>query len=206
MKNVAVMRSFWLVCLVLTLFASTGHATLIRILSFDDLTLASDLVIDGTVLKSEPHWTPDHQGVYTDIDVLVADPVVGQATVGRVLTIRQAGGELDGMAFTFVGMPVFKPGERVLLFLQEIQGLRIVVGLKQGKLPITRDPKTGALTARRDLSDLAVVSEDGSFKEGAAQAEALHPVDLNTLKDQIRAAAKLKAALRGNAGKAGPAR
>lgn len=179
---------------VLAGWTSAAQATLIQVLSFEKLTLISDMVIDGTVLRAEAHWTPDHQGVYTDIDILVADPVVGTATAGRVVTVRQAGGELDGMAFTFVGMPVFKVGERVLLFLQEIQGLRIVVGLKQGKLPISWDPRTGAYMARRDLSDLAVISADGTSKPGALDAEAVRPVDLGELKSLIRETARRKAA------------
>lgn len=184
----------WALVLSLSGLHSDANATLIQVLSFEKLTLVSDMVIDGTVLKSEAHWTPDHQGVYTDIDILVADPVVGAATAGRVVTVRQAGGELDGMAFTFVGMPVFKVGERVLLFLQEIQGLRIVVGLKQGKLPIVRDPETGALMARRDLSDLAVISADGTSKPGELDAGAVKPVDLRELKALIRETARRKAA------------
>lgn len=192
------MQRWMFLCAAAFLFVSaSAHATIVKVLEIDELTVASDVVVDGTVTRVAASWTPDHQGIYTDVDIELADSI--DVTVkkrnlkaGQTVTIRQAGGELDGQGFRVIGAPEFEVGERVVLFLQEIQGLRIVVGLKQGKLPVVKNPKTGQLEAQRDLSGLAVVTDDGIHKHGAPGDEAGDQVSLADLKQRIQNAADAK--------------
>lgn len=193
------MRYRWIPLLLLPLLLTPGaaRATIVKVLSVDELAAASDLVIDGTVTRTEVHWTPDRRGIYTDIEIQLADaidvtPKKRDLKKGGTVTIRQAGGERDGMGFRVIGAPEFAPGERVVLFLQEIQGLRIVVGLKQGKLPVEKDPKTGELKARRDLSGLGIAEDTGVHKH--AGDEPGDTIPLADLKQRVQEAADARQA------------
>jgi hypothetical protein len=83
----------------------------------------------------------------------------------NVLTFRAPGGALaDGRELVIPGLPSLAVGEEVLLFLsrESRTGLRVPVGLAQGKFQVVRDAH-GAATLLRGESDLDVL--DPATKE-----------------------------------------
>jgi hypothetical protein len=83
----------------------------------------------------------------------------------NVLTFRTPGGALaDGRELVIPGLPSLAVGEEVLLFLsrESRTGLRVPVGLAQGKFQVVRD-EHGAATLLRGESELDVL--DPTTKE-----------------------------------------
>jgi hypothetical protein len=73
--------------------------------------------------------------------------------------VRLPGGILpDGTGLVLPGMPRLAEGEEVVLFLSETSsaGLRVPVGLAQGKFRVVRDAR-GARTLERDGADLTLL-------------------------------------------------
>jgi hypothetical protein len=63
---------------------------------------------------------------------------------GNRLTIKQYGGEAEGMAFYPVGIPRYNVGEEVVMLLSAPSsiGMQSPVGMEQGKFSVRRDEKT----------------------------------------------------------------
>ncbi|HUR27246.1 MAG TPA: hypothetical protein VM509_03610 [Planctomycetota bacterium] len=81
------------------------------------------------------------------------------ARTDGVLDVRLPGGILpDGTGLILPGMPRLAAGEEVVLFLSESSsaGLRVPVGLAQGKFRVVRDAR-GARTLERDGADLTLL-------------------------------------------------
>lgn len=78
--------------------------------------------------------------------------------------VRLPGGVMsDGAGLVLPGMPSLFPGEEVVLFLSEESsaGLRIPVGLAQGKFRVVRDAQ-GERTLVRDEADLQLLDRESS--------------------------------------------
>jgi hypothetical protein len=82
------------------------------------------------------------------------------------LDVRIPGGILpDGSGLVLAGMPSFAPGEEILLFLSEesTAGLRVPVGLAQGKFRIVRDAR-GVRTLLREEGELELFDPASSTR------------------------------------------
>jgi len=109
-------------------------------------------LIRGTVEKIESDWGTDSQGtrrIYTFIQILVSEVLKGDAQSIRPdtrLTIRELGGEKDGVGLMISGTASFQLGEEVVVFVsRESNDDRSydLSGLMMGKLEVQRDPDSG---------------------------------------------------------------
>jgi hypothetical protein len=96
--------------------------------------------------------------IETVIHIEVNECLIGSCKA--VFVLKQRGGSFNfaGESFTqFVsGMPTFKPGERVVLFLEKTDSNRLVVtGLAQGKFSVSDETASAVLS--RDLGGLNFV-------------------------------------------------
>lgn len=111
---------------------ATGSASVIQKLDEKALSAGADAVVEGTVLGVTSMWNGDHSGLITRIEVSVERVLAGQLAdqsasqdsgqVGRRIAIVQPGGTLDGNRHIIPGMPHFRAGERVRLYVQELSG------------------------------------------------------------------------------------
>ncbi len=142
-----------------TLCAPAG-ATIMKYMTVEELARVSSEVVRGTVLGQTAHWTDDHQGILTIIDVAVHERLKGGRPINSVVQIVHSGGELGGTRMLVIGSPTYADGEEVFLFLAPYSddpaenSHAVVIGGKMGKLPVVRDPDGGEPLVLRELNDL----------------------------------------------------
>jgi len=126
---------------------------------------------------------------------VVADANVGVATVttfavferakgasGPTLTVRQAGGEMNGIAVKFP-VPAFVAGEEYVLFMPRFSrlGLASPVGLSQGVFHVAVHAGTKEVGNGRDFADLLVGVDPASLPTHAAARLKSAPADRTRL-------------------------
>lgn len=139
------------------LAARTANATTMRYASLEALYEVSDVVVRGVVVDHHTFRT-DTQ-MFTDWTVEVQEVLAGQAPAA--ITVRQIGGELDGLVMHIPGDAVLAEGDHVVLFLQGAGDVLGLTALGQAALSVElMDPVSPA-----DLTD-AITSSGAS--DGAA--------------------------------------
>lgn len=140
--------------LVLLAWPATG-GTAVR-LELEDLVGQCDQALEGRVervrvLESAP------KRIETELTLRVARRFWGEGPAE--LVVRVPGGVLpDGRGLVLTGMPRFAEGEELILFLssESRRGLRLPVGLAQGRLCVERRPD-GSRSLVREAQDLELV-------------------------------------------------
>jgi hypothetical protein len=125
------------------LFLSSSAPALMRGLSTQELTNASEIVVIGEIKDVESFWSRDYRTIYTSASVVVHDVVTGNLA-GTVITVEYEGGEVGGIGLNVSDMSSLSENEEVLLFLKAGQGDRgnkvyRIVGKSQGKYTIHED-------------------------------------------------------------------
>jgi hypothetical protein len=166
------------------LTASYAAATTVQKMSLRDLAKKSDAIVLARVEDETARYDANKE-IYTYITVRVLDPVKGPKK-DELITIRQLGGTVDKIASIVPGMPTFKKGEEVVLFLtgKDGAGYPWVMGLQQGKYSVTADEK-GEKHVRNEIDGLVLVSPGG--KPSEAEAGSAQPLQsfLDGLRTQL---------------------
>lgn len=144
-----------LILFSLALGLATGAmAATVEPQSLGQLVALSERVFVGTVTAQAARLEGGR--VVTDTRFAVEHALKGDKSPTFALT--QAGGTVGEQTTHVPGYPRFAVGERVLLFVERADtGALVVAGMAQGKFSLAPDPKTGALIATRDVSDLHFV-------------------------------------------------
>jgi hypothetical protein len=128
--------------------ATAGAATFVG-MNERRLARAADAIVVGTVEHIESVASEDG-GINTLVTVAVDHAYKGD--VGRLLTLRQPGGQVGGRGFWIPGSPRFARGDRQLLFLSaHADGTARTTALGLGQFRLTAHPRTGAPMAERRL-------------------------------------------------------
>lgn len=148
----------------------------------EELVAASQAVVVGEVLQVRAFWNDDATAIVSEALVRVDETLVGEAP--SIVTVRTFGGTVGRLRIEALGFPTFHTGERLVLFLEDLEGPARVVGYQQGEYRITVRHSDGTEIAVPAVDHGAhLVHLDG---RAAARPRAL---PLATLKDQIRHAA-----------------
>jgi hypothetical protein len=125
------------------------------------LVRGSDLILEGRIDSARAQ--ADERGrIETEYAMSVDRTHLGPHLPAR--TFRLPGGVLpDGRGLVLAGMPTLAAGERVLLFLSapSAGGMRMPVGLSQGRLRLVETPD-GQLLLARENGALRVVDPRGA--------------------------------------------
>lgn len=146
----------------------------------------AELVVEARVISSRPLVAAGGRRIETEYELDVKRTFLGDALSAR--SFRLPGGVLPasqgGRGLVIAGMPSLVEGEDVVLFLTvpSSSGMRMPVGLAQGKYRIVRD-SAGRRIATQSLSSLSLVDE-----HGASTAVIPDAIELETLAAEIRAA------------------
>jgi hypothetical protein len=128
------------------LFARASHASLVLALDTTELTKRADHIAVADVISVQSAWDQSHRKIFTTIDLSVVESWKGGAKPASHITVVQPGGTVGDISMTVFGMSAFAPGERTLVFLRGTTGAAGVVGMAQGKRPMTRDAASGKWT------------------------------------------------------------
>ena len=141
-------RFLWILFLAgLVLLAVAASATTLSRLRFEDLakqaTAVARLRCLGVVSFSE------NGEIWTETRFEVVEQNKG--LLPGLITIRTLGGSVGSLHSRVEGVPAFRPGEEVYVFLWSREGEPFrVLGWSQGTFRISRDAQTGAETVTQD--------------------------------------------------------
>lgn len=176
-------RAIWFSALLATLLlALPAHATAVKKLSDADLVRDAKLIARAECLSVTTEWCRARRRILTRVRFSISETLKGsEQTAVEVLL---PGGERDGMSYVVHGMPEFRAGEEVVLFLtgtHRKSGICLPVGLGQGLYRIKREEGKKA-AALRDTRSLLLVESGQSPRKGR-----LERVDLDELLSTVKA-------------------
>jgi hypothetical protein len=143
---------------------STAYATTVLKMSLKDLARKSDAVVMALVEDQVARYDADKE-IYTYITLKVLDPVKGSRK-DDLITIRQLGGIVGNIASVVPGMPTFRKGDEVVVFLtqRDAAGYPGIMGLQQGKYTISQD-QNGSKHVRSELDGTVLMDLSGRTSE-----------------------------------------
>jgi hypothetical protein len=171
--------------LILLAVAPSVRATQVVHLDTRALVRESSDIVIGQVEDASAHWNENHSAIVTEVTLSISQTLKGAAA--ERLTLRQMGGEVDGLRYTIEGSPSFAIGEEALLFVwRDAAGRPQVDGLAQGKFEIAKDPATGERLVQRSLPGLAI--RDAKTLSMAPAGGKASRIPLNSLVREIQTA------------------
>jgi hypothetical protein len=103
-------------------------------LDLQALARQADTIVLGTVTHQESAWDAHYTAMHTDITVAVERAIAGAP--GDEVRLRVAGGMIGNVGMRTSNDPVFRDGERVIVFLDTATVPARVVGMQQGKFTV----------------------------------------------------------------------
>jgi hypothetical protein len=167
------------------LAALPAQGTVIVYLNTKELTQRAAVVIQGTVVVQEVVKVDGH--LWTDSHVRVDDSLVGKVARGKVVVVRQPGGETATLGERVSGAAQFRLTEKVLVFARKVKQVYMPLGMSLGKYSIYRDAR-GIERVRRDLSGVGVGGFDpeGRFAVRQPLRPPVQDVPLTRLVEAVR--------------------
>jgi hypothetical protein len=161
----------------LWLLAPAG-ATSLRRLTLAELVQHSEGVFVGTVSETTvvPGEAP-YRLLYTEVTFTDLAWITGGDGLATAV-YRFAGGRLGDRRVTVVGMPEFRPGQRIFLFASREGRLSNAVGFSQGVFRIGRDAGTGDEIVLDAFGNPVTGIVDGLPVKGESAASAMRPGEL----------------------------
>jgi hypothetical protein len=132
---------------LVTLAAATANATTLVRLSFDELARQATAITRARCLESSSVWRNGE--IWTETEFVVLE--VSKGTAPGILRISLPGGRMNHLQSHVDGVPEFRTGEEVYLFLWNARGPdNYVLGWTQGTFRIAHDPHTGLERVTQD--------------------------------------------------------
>jgi len=146
-------RSVLETILLLLAAAALAQATTLERLTLDELVAASNAVARVRCLGTESRWEGGEIWTFSSFEVLETM----KGAVPRLIAVRLPGGQVGHLVAKVDGVPRFRPGEEVFLFLERTRaGDFAVTTWVQGTIRIHRNAHTGRESVTQDSSAFAV--------------------------------------------------
>lgn len=167
------------------LAALPAQGTVITYLNTKELTQRAVVVIRGTVVAQEVVQVDGH--LWTDSHVRVDASLKGVLSRGKVVVVRQPGGETATRGERVAGAAPFRLTEQVLVFARKVKQVYMPLGMSIGKYSIYRDGQ-GVERVQRDLSGVALGGFDpqGRFAVRHSVKPPVQDVPLTRLLQAVR--------------------
>ncbi len=175
-------------CTFLTVSPTSTHATTVLQVTVAEMTATSQWVVRAQVLDSRVADLRAYgQGLFTDVDLLITDVYSG-SNVPSTYTLRMIGGRgVDGTTLKIPGMPGFRPGQDVVVFLEATSLGHIPCGLGQGVWRVFESPS--GEWVRQSSTGVHMMRRNANGRLGPMDPRIIDEVrPLDDLVDQIIAA------------------
>lgn len=168
---------------IMSVLAAPAHATTVVSKSFAALCAEADMIFTATVGESRSQWVDaEHGDIETLVTFTAIEPIVGVSAPS--VTLRFAGGTVDGIREEFLGVPRFTAGERVVLFARNGYQLSPLVGMSQGCFRVVESP-AGPTVVGADGRPVAALDSSGVSADGGQGASGA-PLSLSRFLDAVR--------------------
>ena len=173
-----------------------ARASMVLAMDLPRMTATANRILVAEVLSTSSHWDSQRRRIYTTVEVQVAELWKGAMPAGGRLKFTQLGGSLGDYELKVHGQPVFRSGERTVLFLGGDATRSYVVGMGQGHRPLRHDPASGRWLVDPGDRSAAVVPQapPSGAAPGARRVFVPAPVEaavpLDDLRSQVRALLK----------------
>ena len=162
-----------------------ANATTVIPPSFDDLVSRAQVIFEGEVTGLQSQWIGEgaQHRIVTFVTFKVDDTLKGDA--GATYSIRMLGGTVDGRTMEVTDAPMFKVGDRDLLFVEN-NGRQFIplVGIQHGRFQVQKDQSGRDTVVTGAGQPLADVSQLGHDENAVARGKAA--LSLNDFKSAIR--------------------
>src|SRR5262245_2427564 len=150
----------WMVAVVAALWAGSVSASTVLGLTLEDQTRLSRYVVVGIVTSQQGVDDPEN-GLETAVTLRVTQTLKGAVRPGQSLVFHTRSGELNGESSIAVGEAVLHAGQRVLVFVEDIDGRLYNLGLSYGVFSALEDARGRQSFVRAVQDDLEVVQDAG---------------------------------------------
>jgi hypothetical protein len=174
-------RFLWILFLGgIVLLAVAANATTLARLSFDDLAKQSAAVARLRCLSSESAW--DGGEIWTETRFEVVERNKG--LLGGIVTVRMLGGRAGNFYSRVDGVPVFRAGEEVYLFLLGKTGEPYrVLGWSQGTFRILRNAHSGSESVSQESASFGFDPQLKKFR-----SEGIRGMAVQVFQEKLRQA------------------
>jgi hypothetical protein len=186
-----------LTILLAVLLASTAYAATVKILTLDEMTGASSVVVQGRILASRSDWINGKSSLIVTYYTVQADSYL-KGDLGRTFELTEPGGNVGIVSASVPGAPTFQVGEQVVLFVQTngSRNIHQAIGFEQGVFRVRRDPASGALAVNHSQplakgGQIVASDENPSLETGSRTARDLKQF-LSQVGDSVRRSAMAK--------------
>lgn len=154
--------------------------------TFDALVAGAGTIFVAEVIGQRAEWeaTPHGRSIVTYVTFRVED--VWKGAAGAVTQLEFLGGTIGNRRMEVVGMPVFRIGQRDVLFVSStVRAVSPLVGFMHGRMRIERDVATGVDRVRTyDGRSLGSVAQVGA--RAPASLASITPMRLSDLAAAVR--------------------
>ena len=149
-----------LAAVVAALGAGTVSASSVLGLTLEDQTRLSRYVVVGIVTGQQGVDHPEN-GLETAVTLRVTNTLKGAVRPGSNLVFHSRSGELNGESSVAVGETVLRTGQRILVFVEDIDGRLYNLGLSYGVFNALEDSRGRQSFLRAIQDDLQIVDDAG---------------------------------------------
>jgi len=136
---------------VLLISVNLYSSTLVY-MELKDILNRSEAVVRGVVREVESRYNEERTKIFTYTLIEVKETINGKTP--PVITVQTYGGKVGDINMKVPGMPEFKKGEEVLLFVKKVEDFYHIVGMIQGKYSIQKS-ESGEEYLINDFRDIA---------------------------------------------------
>jgi hypothetical protein len=155
------------------LVAERGSATVVNALTLAEKTRVAPVIVHARVERVESRWEIPNERIETLVSLRVIEDIKGDTENGTLVTLRQSGGEIDGVRAAPIGMSTYTVGEEVIVFLEPLGPHLIEIGIGIAKYSIEHSRGERIVSHAPNVAGVRR-PERG---EGPTRIEALSPME-----------------------------
>ena len=131
------MKTRILLTVLITALPLSLRATTVIRMDMERLSKRAEVVAVGRCIENIADWNEGRTQIYSTITIQVSQYLKG--FLGSRISFKQLGGAVGQVSSRVPGMPEFKPGREVVIFLaKDTAGKFQVLGMSQGKFDVLK--------------------------------------------------------------------